>query len=205
MEDNASLVNWLVIWEKQKPGLEKIYQSLREKYNEPHRYYHNLEHISTCLKEYSDLKDLAKHPFEVEIAIWFHDVIYNTRQRGNEEKSAEYAHDTLHQFVKDKQLEEIQKLILITKHDSEPKNIDEKILIDVDLAIFGQQPEQYNEYEKKIREEYSWIPEQNFWKGRIKLLKNFLDREFIFYTEDFRSKYEEQARRNLQKSISLME
>ena len=204
MDNNTSLINWLTTWEIQKPGIDSIYQTICEKYSEPIRYYHNLEHVSMCLTQYSELKNLTKHPFEVAIAIWFHDVIYDPRKIGNEEKSAKYAQETLGKFLEANQIEIIKKLILITRHDSEPQNIDEKIMIDVDLAIFGQPPQKFKEYEQKIRKEYNWVPDKKYKEGRKNLLRKFLDRDCIFYTEIFRAKYEEQARRNLRKSISLL-
>lgn len=204
MDNNASLIGWLSVWDNQKPGLVSIYHSLCERYGEPHKYYHNLEHVSVCLRAYSDLEDLAEHPFEVAVAIWFHDVIYDPRRRENEDRSVEYAFEKLGQFLMDEQLEVIRNLILVTKHDSEPKNVDEEIMIDVDLVIFGQKPEEFLEYEKNIRKEYSWLSERNYREGRKKLLVRFLDRDYIFYTELFRAKYEEQSRRNLRKSISLL-
>ena len=59
--------------------------------------------------------------------------------------------------------------------------------------------------EEQIRQEYAWVPEPVFASKRIEILRSFLARKQIFSTEWFRKNYEQQARRNLETSISKLE
>jgi predicted metal-dependent HD superfamily phosphohydrolase len=74
----------------------------------------------------------------------------------------------------------------------------------VDLSILGQDGKRFSEYERQIRQEYSWVPEAVFAAKRAEVLERFLARQWIFATEWFREKYEEQARQNLKGSISRL-
>ncbi len=67
---------------------QSIYRELASLYSQPHRYYHNLHHIAECLAEFDSVRHLASQPVAVELAIWFHDAIYDTRAQDNEERSA---------------------------------------------------------------------------------------------------------------------
>lgn len=58
-------------------------------YSEPHRHYHNFHHIADSLAEFDRARHLAREPLAVELAIWFHDTVYDTRAGNNEEQSAE--------------------------------------------------------------------------------------------------------------------
>jgi len=95
---------------------------------------------------------------------------------------------------------------LATKHIEGriPKNIDEKFVVDIDLSILGQLQERFDEYEKNIKKEYSQIPEEKFKGGRKIILKKFLDRQNIYFTDFFRKKYELQARENLERTLSQL-
>jgi len=97
-----------------------------------------------------------------------------------------------------------RELILATKHDAIPDGIDAKVLIDVDLSILGRSPDVFDEYERKIRKEYLWIPEYQFRKRRGAILHTFLDRDPVYLTDFFRKKYESKARENLQRSIEAL-
>ena len=57
-------------------------------YDEPHRFYHTLEHIEDVLKQLLNA-DLLKHD-ELFLAAVFHDIIYNPQSNTNEEDSAEF-------------------------------------------------------------------------------------------------------------------
>ena len=95
-------------------------------------------------------------------------------------------------------------LILSTRHDVTPKGIDARVLVDVDLSVFGKSLGEFDEYERNIRREYSWVPEDQFKQGRSAILQMFLDRDSVYVTDFFRRKYESRARVNLQRSIDKL-
>jgi predicted metal-dependent HD superfamily phosphohydrolase len=72
-------------------GLTGHLGELIHAYSSPDRYYHNLTHIQDCLSVFDQTSSLVAHPKEVELAIWFHDAVYDTRRSDNEQKSAEWA------------------------------------------------------------------------------------------------------------------
>lgn len=185
-----------------------FYAKIVEKYSEPHRKYHNVKHISQCLDELFLIEDelFEYQENNLEIAILFHDVIYNTKEHDNEEKSAEFAERELRKSrFPENSIKDIKRLILATKHNYIPKEDDEKIITDIDLSILGKPKKTFEKYEEAIREEYSWVPEKLFREGRAKILQSFLDRKNIYQTPFFRKKYESQAKKNLEDSIKKLE
>lgn len=182
--------------------VDSTFSELIDHYQATNRAYHNLEHISQCLKEYDLLKTIAANAGAVEFAIWFHDAVYDTRAKDNEEKSAALAEAALHGMGISGQLPyTVGSLIRLTKHDVAPTTIDGQVIVDVDLAILGQSAEVFDRYESGIRSEYSWVSDSEFWPKRTEFLMALLAREHIFYTEQCREKYELTARSNLRRSI----
>ena len=90
---------------------------------------------------------------------------------------------------------------MLTKHPSQPVSSDEKYLIDIDLAILGSSREEYKLYTEQIRKEYSFVPMEAYKTGRKNLLSSFLQEDFIYSTEYFQVKLEEQAKVNLRKEL----
>src|SRR5215207_157618 len=68
-----------------------VFDELVARYSEPHRKYHTLQHLAECLAHFEAVRDLAEQPAEVEMALWFHDAIYDTQRHDNEEKSADWS------------------------------------------------------------------------------------------------------------------
>ena len=204
MTEYTSLKKWLETWGDQaaNPVLVDLHHDLVYRYSESDRFYHNLNHISMCLQEFAEVASCAENRFDVELAIWYHDVIYDPRRRDNEEMSANYATSVLNELLEREALDDIHELIRLTAHNREPKSIDESIMIDIDLAILGKPLNEFLRYEEVIRREYAWVPLIKYKKGRAELLSRFLRRKYIYYTEHFREKYEEKARDNLSYSIS---
>ena len=180
----------------------KIFNEIIKRYSEPHRFYHTLNHINDCLKEFDKVKDLCKNPNEVEFAIWFHDIIYNSGEKNNEEKSADFAYKLAKNIkLLDKFAKDIKQLILATKHNSTPKKNDARFIVDIDLSSFAKPWKILKEDNKKIKKEYSFIKNKKFKIGRSVLLESFSIRSNIFLTDYFKEKYERKARENIKRFL----
>jgi len=185
--------------------IEKGFKNLIQHYAEKHRYYHTIEHIKTSLNLFDKVKNNLTDPTSIEIALWFHDVIYIPRKNNNEEKSAELAISFLQALGFDQyRIQKIETLILLTKHPSKPNSKDEKFLIDIDLSVLGTTTEHYHHYELCIRKEYRFVPDYLYKKGRSKLLNSFLSLNTIYQTDYFRNNFEVQARNNLIYALSQL-
>jgi len=185
--------------------IDATYQRLVACYAEPHRSYHNARHIEHCLGLFDLVRDGSEHPALTEAAIWFHDAIYDTHASDNEEASANLAALLLTQMgVAPSSVRAVAALILFTRHDTRPETIDGRIVVDVDLAILGASPAEFDAYESGIRAEYDWVPEQEFAAKRCAILQAFLARDRLFCTDHFSQKFETQVRANLARSIERL-
>ena len=82
---------WLLFSKNMKLNTEKsqvLYQILLDAYTEPHRHYHTVQHIVECLDLYHQVKKQLEQTLWVELAIWFHDVVYDPQSNENEMRSA---------------------------------------------------------------------------------------------------------------------
>lgn len=195
---------WLLFWQRigADGNPQSYFDDLKTSYTESHRAYHTLRHIDHCLTELEGAWNFAQNPEAIEMAVWFHDIIYE-RAADNEERSAEYAMKVaLAIGLSEEFATEVSRLILTTKHLSIPEDNDARILADIDIAILGQAPDVFDRYEDNVRIEYNYIDDASFAKGRSAVMKLFSDRERIYSTDFFRDRYEEQARANLARSIS---
>ena len=184
---------------------EGDYKELKCLYEKPKRHYHTIDHALECVTNFEQLRGETCHALEVEGALWYHDAIYDPRKHDNEEKSAEWAWKRFRAIGKGEEFcNLVRRLILATKHDKEPKTIEEKIVIDVDLVILAADTESFSRYEEDIRKEYDFVPEDQYKEGRANILRSFLFRENIYFTELFHEYYEERARENLEASIEKL-
>lgn len=174
-----------------------VWQLLHFKYAEPHRVYHNMIHISRMLDA---LDKVAPENVNVEMAIWFHDSVYDPKRRDNEVLSAKLFEDTLGVFLQRSVMDHVSYLIMSTDHYHERGNTeDEKLLLDIDLMILGSEPDEYDAYCKAIRKEYDYVPEDQFKVGRSAILKELLLRSV--YATPFFAHLEDSARSNMLREI----
>ena len=182
---------------------DDIYGELVSAYTAPHRHYHDIRHIAHCLSEFDGVRHLARNPQAVEVAIWFHDVVYDGRQKDNEEQSADVAAEALRRLgASEAFIGEVQQLILFTRHNSEPTTSDGKLLADIDLVSLALAPDRFDENSRRIRSEYLHVPEDAFIRNRNDMLGGLLKRPRIYYTDVFHDRYEGQARENLERAVS---
>lgn len=172
------------------------------RYAEPQRHYHTLEHIQSCLALLERFRLLAQRPAEVELALWFHDVVYDPRRTDNEERSADLARETLLSAgAPGEPVERIAGFILATK-GHEGVEGDGALVLDIDLSILGASEEEFERFDRGIREEFNHVPSPLYRVGRRRVLEGFLKRERIYRLEPFFDALEEQARRNLERKIA---
>lgn len=192
--------------EKLNTEFLQTYNEIIDKYSENIRFYHNLKHIEEMFFLFNFYKSSFLNSDSIFLAILFHDVIYNPSQKDNELQSAEYAQSRLKSLnVEKKTIEIVYNLILSTqKHALFYNNIDNKLFLDFDLAILSAKKERYVEYKDSIRKEYSFVFDFIYKMKRKEVLHNFLKREYIYYSDEFKSNCENIARENILFEISLL-
>ena len=107
--DNNELLEWC----------EEVWEILKFCYTQPNRHYHNFDHIRDMLKKFCKHKKRFEDPLAVELAIWFHDIIYNPISSLNEDASAELAYRLIMKLNKPELAEKVKQLVLFTKWHSD--------------------------------------------------------------------------------------
>jgi len=184
----------------------KLSKKIAEEYQAENRNYHTFEHIENLLSFLNERKQEIRDLDGVKIATWLHDVVYDTKANDNEEKSAQYAQNHLEQLgIPAEIIVHVVALIRATvKHEAIENDSDSAIFLDADLAILGSSEENYDKYAAKIRKEYSWVSDEEYKAGRIKVLKSFLNRPKIYFTEEAGKELEQQARANIEREITRL-
>lgn len=117
------LARWRAAWRElgaQEAG-EGLFRRLVACYSEPHRKYHTMQHLNECFAHLESVRSVAERPAEVELALWFHDAIYRTTKKDNEEHSAEWARDSaLAGGLSNDRAARIFGLAMVTKHNAIP-------------------------------------------------------------------------------------
>lgn len=182
---------------------ESISETLKNYYHQFNRYYHNLNHLTVCLREFRDVEKYLQNPYSVLVALLFHDIVYDPTAKPleNERASCEMA-KTLCDFDK-KDHDAIMSHILHTSHQYEgQRDTDTDYLCDIDVAILGYSASEFEQYEKAIRQEYGCFDDEQYKAGRVSFFKKLLDNKAIYKTPYFRMKYEVHARANIEKLIN---
>lgn len=181
---------------------DQEFDRLIGRYSEPHRAYHTVQHLEECFRAFEAGRSSAQSPGAVGIALFFHDAIYDTHVHDNEEKSAELARHVLADANADAQLlSYVTDLVLATRHAAVPETMDQQLVADIDLSILGASRQRFDEYERQVRQEYSWVDETIFRTVRSRILQELLARPAIYSTPDFHTRLEQTARENLARSI----
>ena len=175
-----------------------VFDELAAYYRETYRFYHNFSHIMHCLAVFDEFRGVAEIPDEVEMALWAHDLIYDTRSQDNEAASAQWIGQRLQQDGVDKAcISRIESHILATRHRQPPNSADAALVVDIDLSILGENDSAFRAYDQAIRREYVWVPGFVYKKKRRAVLKGFYNAVHIYHHQALQDRYEAPARRNL--------
>lgn len=194
----------------------EIWHIIESHYSEPHRFYHTLKHVDDMLRQRVEFGHLFSDKITVDLAIFFHDVIYNPASKSNEEDSAALFVDLFskhgHSDIVD--VEKVVAFIIATKahrvHMS--RDDDLKLFVDIDMSILGSDRDKYAMYAANIRKEYRHIEHHEYCSGRAAFLQLTLaltdsevgDQLPIFASSYYFDKLESQARDNLAWEYDLL-
>lgn len=186
-------------------SIQAAFARICARYTEPHRAYHTLRHIRDCLSVLDEFRELASDPRIVEAALWWHDLIYDTKAFDNTCASAEIARTDMRLLGCTSEFEErVTAAILATKHNSVVQDPDQQLVVDIDLHALGVSETRYAWYAAAVRKEFEWVPWRTYARKRAEFLETFLNREHIYYLPPLREAYERHARVNIHKEIRFL-
>jgi predicted metal-dependent HD superfamily phosphohydrolase len=189
-------------------GVDRTHVDLLACYSEPQRAYHGLQHLAECL----DLLDAAAavqdipHRAEIELALWFHDAVYDPKGADNEARSATLAMGAMTSWeLSAGSCRRVAAMILATADHETCDEPATQWLLDIDLAILGQDSARFAQYEAQIRQEYGWVPEAVYRQKRAEILRGFLTQPRLYQTDWLHDLYDAAARRNLAALVATLE
>ena len=93
---------------------------------------------------------------------------------------------------------------MLFRSDAASLDEDGRWFLDLDLAIFGADPQIYREYRQAIQREYRWVPSLLYRRGRREVLEGFARRERLFHQAPMRERLEAQARGNIAAELKAL-
>ncbi len=189
------------------------FADLAKRHGNPGRRYHTLAHVADCLAELDAAPGLCDRPDAVELALWFHDAVYDPRAADNEVRSAALLREAAARLGLDPALAaRAGTLVRATAHlagsGDRPSDAgiarDAAAIHDIDLAILGAPRDRFDAYETAVRREYAFLPDPEWRSGRSRVLRMFLDMPRIYLTDPFRDRLESRARRNLADGLARL-
>lgn len=182
---------------------------LRNRYGEAHRHYHDWSHIEALLKLYDGIE--WDDPEAAEIALYYHDAIWQPGATANEAESAALMRRELAGRVAEPTIARAARMVEATAAHAIPGEADADEagdiarFLDMDLAILGAPADDFDAYDRAIRREFAAVPDAVYIPRRARVMKGFLQRDPLFLTPTFRSSYDSAARENLSRLIARLE
>lgn len=181
----------------------KLWNEIVSNYRGKNRHYHTLEHLRNFYNQLKKCKNLTNDNEVLIIAMIYHDVIYNSIDHKDEERSADLAVERLKSIgYPEAKIAKCKTLILATKAHELSRDADTNYFNDADMTILGLDKGVYEAYVKNVRLEYGNTPQ--FDQGRKRILLHFLSMDRIFKTDFFHKIYEQPARVNIASEISSL-
>ena len=183
-----------------------VFDELDTLYREPHRHYHTAAHIEHCLRLFDLAADRMDDADAVEMALWFHDAIYDVPGEDNELRSAELFVARAAGRGSEQLRARVHRLIMATTHrEAWQATLDESFIVDIDLSGFGLPWEEFLRDSRAVRAEYPHVPDSEFEAQQKKFLESLAARPVFCFTEFFRDRHEARARENIERLYARLE
>ncbi len=185
------------------PDPGEVFDEVSRRYHEPHRRYHSPRHIRHCLEQLDLVVDRLDDRDAVEMALWFHDVVWEARAApgANERASAELFGERLGGVLDKAFRDTVYRLVMVTVYPSEPATADEGYMVDIDLSSFGLPWKEFLRDSQGVRDEFPHLTDEEFFPRQQRFLRMLLDQERFFVTGFFAERYERVARDNIERLL----
>lgn len=184
----------------------RIHQLLLDAYREPQRHYHSLAHIEQCMGMFDACKSLATNPDALELAVWFHDVIFEPDQADNERRSADLYLQLSDGVQADEMRRLVERLIMATLHDGNSlQDPDAVYMVDIDLSSFGLSWEEFLRDSENLRRENANLSDAEYYRRKKEFQNCLLDKERFYRSDFFAERLENQARSNLSRYFEFVD
>jgi len=176
-----------------------VYDELWCRYCEGHRRYHTTAHIDYCLAQLDLAEHLMGDADAVEMAIWFHDVIYDPGASDNEHQSAEWFVELAEGYLDPAFVDRVRKLILATIPGRFPQSLDEEFVVDIDLSSFASPWPLFKRDSLALREEFTHLTDKSFFAAQLEFYQSLLERPGLYFTPFFHERMEYTAIQNIRR------
>ncbi|MES1907825.1 MAG: hypothetical protein MHM6MM_000866 [Cercozoa sp. M6MM] len=174
------------------------------------RAYHSPAHVAALIRHVLAHWHMCHQVHAVLCCALFHDAIYDSTCKDNEEQSALLWLQTARDCeISVDFAEDVASMIRSTATHTDPSMLlttDAEFFLDIDLAILGApSTEQYDAYAKGVREEYAHFSPEAFRQGRCAVLERFkkaLNANALFRTPVLAASLEDNCRANLQRELN---
>lgn len=181
-----------------------LYRELRSLYSLPGRVYHTAAHVDYCLGRFDECRDLVADPEAVEMALWFHDAVYDTRAADNELKSADLFAARAAACCAPGFVAKVHALVLATVHPATPTDHDAQFVTDIDLSGFALPWAEFRRDSQAVRAEYPFLSDASFYARHLAFLRSLSARERFYCTDYFHARYERAARHNIDATLAAL-
>lgn len=186
------------------------FDDLVTRYSEPHRVYHNLDHLIEVVDTLEHLPPRAKpeEPLTTLFAMFYHDSIYRLGAHGNEAFSAVFAVFDARIMGVARRMPNLRYRVQATDHKNLARTYDDQLACDIDLLHLGKEWDEFSAKRELVRLEYlpvaanAGLSAATFAHKCADALDPFVKRRTIYQTPYFQENFEAQAQENLKRHIS---
>ena len=189
----------------------EMLDALKCRYSEPQRAYHTWDHVEALLRHLTSVHDQLTEVRAVLFGLYWHDAVYDPMRSDNENASADLLESKAFELLAPSEMMLAGSIIRATQKHQLPENLspsdqtDTALFLDIDLSILAADRDVFDVYESNIRKEYSFVPEDVYRQARMGILKSFLERDRLYFSDHFHDRWETAARNNLERSIMRLQ
>jgi predicted metal-dependent HD superfamily phosphohydrolase len=200
------------IWNKTANSLgfdlalsQEYWNEIYSAYSSEGRYYHGLEHLRSIFRLTEEEVLSTTDRQALNLAVFYHDIVYDFERKDNERKSADLAIDRLSRAGVDQILiERVEELIMATYGHEYSDDALRNLMIEADVSVIGTDHDTYAKYAENCRREYSMFSDEEYNPVRKQALSHFLNTGSLFVSPKFKERFEANAKRNLQWEIDQL-